>query len=113
MPQLTRITAQQVKDSQLFTPGQTVPYDYYAECKDVWITCGGNVIYAGYYGHEESARNMGYESVTAAERSGLIHVSSCYNGIPDIVHLPAHMTKAQKETLFDYCLVHNLPYGIE
>lgn len=113
MPQLTRVTAQQVNDSRLFDLAAIVPYEHYSAVKDCWIDRKGMVRYAGYYGHTQSARIMGFNSELDAENKGLIHISSCYNGTPDIVHLPHHITKAQKETLFDYCTAHSINYQLD
>ncbi len=86
------------------------PADY-SKVKNCWIDRQGQVIYAGYWQHEETARLIGYDDIDTAERGGLIHdseSSSMANGIPLFVHLPRKITDRQYDTIALYCEIHKI-----
>lgn len=108
MPVVKRITTEEVKAARLFEPGTRLEYDDLKKAKDIWINPSGKVFYAGYYGHEESAKVLGFDCVDSMESAGWVHVSSVFKGCPDFVHVPRKPTKAQRESAYDFCMAHNM-----
>lgn len=115
MPVVKRITTEEVKNARIFQPGTLLSYDQLNQAKDVWINPSGKVYYAGYWGHEESAKILGFESVCAAEKAGWVHVSSVLNGMPQFVSIPPRPSKAQRESAYDFCMAHtmHIPSALE
>lgn len=104
-------TMRLVKPQNIMPIGTIVAPTDYVKVKNCWIDRSGNVIYAGYWQHDETARLIGYDGIDTAEKSGLIHISessSNASGIPLFVHIPRKITDRQYDTIAAFCDAHRL-----
>lgn len=104
MPALRKIIPQNI-----LPLGTIVPPADYASVRNAWIDRQGNLIYAGYWQHTETAQLLGYDTTDLAEKAGLVHISeSSFNGLPQFLSIPRRVTDQQYDTIAFYCESHKI-----
>jgi hypothetical protein len=110
MPVFGKTTVAEATKLQKFKLAQVIDYTDYGFIKDAWLGRNGKLYYAGSLdkGHDASCKLLGYASIEACEHAGYIHISSCIRNKITFAAIPNHISKAQYETLYDYCAAHNI-----
>lgn len=110
MASFGKTTLAEINKLQEFKLAQVVDYTDYGFIKDAWLGRNGKLYYAGSIdqGHDVSCKLLGYNSIESCENAGYIHISSCIRNKITFAAIPNHLSKAQHETLYDYCAAHNI-----
>lgn len=95
--------------------GEVLDIEDYGNTTEAWINPNGDLHYVPEWniyniGHQETAHELGFSSVSAMESAGYLHVSTYYNADLPFRNEPRKITDSQMNTAMLLCDAHGWSY---